>query len=156
MRYTLFFFMVNCDCQKCILMFISGDEESIHELTRKLHSEIDRNSAIDERLCGYLRQRQAGDGKVPEELNNVLEKVSAEGVRLLSLSEARAAGAEFAELKQAWSDERESLVSAVAALRGLLAQTQRTTDTSKVRRNARWIHSCTFNTDFCLICIILV
>ena len=61
-------------------------------------------------------------------------------MKVLSLSEAtgqQAPGyvptpAEYEELKRAWADERESLVSAVQALKELLSETQRTSDTSKV------------------------
>ena len=42
------------------VFYIAGDEESIVELTRRLHHEIDRNSQIDERLWGYLRERREG------------------------------------------------------------------------------------------------
>ena len=68
----------------------------------------------------------------------MLDKVSNEGVKVLGLSEvqgssSRGMGVEFAELKQAWSEERESLVSAVHALKELLRKTQKTSDSSKVR-----------------------
>ena len=82
---------------------------------------------------------------------HMLDQVSNEGVKVLSLSElqgstTRGLGAEFAELKQAWSEERESLVSAVHALKELLSETQKTADTSKVSH-----HRYTLSVVFCML-----
>jgi hypothetical protein len=63
-----------------IVILCAGENESISELTRQLHSEVSRNVQVDERLWGYLRDRQkaASTSSLPEGASASTSAVPAE------------------------------------------------------------------------------
>ena len=71
---------------------------------------------------------------------SILTKVNNEGMEVLSLSDMKflrnlgqvKGQPDIEDLQQAWEGEKQSLVSAIQALRHLLGETQRTQDSNKV------------------------